>query len=111
MIEQKLYTVGEVSKISTLVSDDSLDRIFLVRGKSSYKNSGAESFIKKYLDTNIIDSYYDFDSNPQIADLKKGVELFKKEKYQIIIAIGGGSVLDMAKLISVFAHQPDDIED
>jgi len=111
MIDQKLYPVGEVNKISTLVSDAFMGRIFLVRGKSSYKNSGAESFIKQYFNTDIIDSYYDFDSNPQIADLRKGVELFKKEKYQIIISIGGGSVLDMAKLISVFAHQPGDIED
>ena len=111
MINQVLYYKGDVGKISSLVSDDYMGRIFLVRGKSSYGNSGAESFIKQHFDTNIIDSYYDFDSNPQIADVNKGVELFKREKYQIIIAIGGGSVLDMAKLISVFAHQSGDIED
>ncbi|MFK5857524.1 MAG: phosphonoacetaldehyde reductase [Bacteroidota bacterium] len=111
MIDQKLFSKSEIDEINTILGGDSQERIFLVRGKFSFVDSGADAFIKKHFDVNKIDSYFDFNPNPQIADLKKGVEIFKKGEYKIIIAIGGGSVLDMAKLISVFAHQPGDIED
>ena len=111
MIRQKLFLANEIDKIKTAFADDSNGRLFLVRGKSSYKNSGAEQFIKQNFDANKIDSFSDFNTNPQISDLKRGIGLFKKENYKGIIAIGGGSVIDMAKLISVFAHQLGDIED
>jgi len=111
MINQTVFFSEEIDNMKTALKDSFLGNIFLVRGKSSFENSGAESFIKQNFDNRRVDSFYDFNPNPQITDLKKGIELFNRKKYQIIIAIGGGSVLDMAKLISVFAHQPDDIED
>lgn len=111
MICQKVFYKDKFDKKNSDLSSFSFDRIFLVRGKASYKNCGAESFINQNFDNRNIDSFFDFDPNPQIDDLKKGIELFKKGDYKLIIAIGGGSVLDMAKLISVFAHQSGDIED
>ena len=76
-------------------------RVFLVRGKKSYKTCGSEvffsSFFKKYGCR--VTEYYEFEDNPQINDVVLGCELLSKSKADIIIACGGGSVLDMAKLI------------
>ncbi|RLD62012.1 MAG: alcohol dehydrogenase, partial [Bacteroidetes bacterium] len=109
MIDQELYTKGgDLEKLG--LGFDGPGKVFLVRGMSSFKGSGAGAFIKQKFGRREIDSFYGFNTNPQIADLKKGIDLFRNENYQIIIAIGGGSVIDMAKLISVFAHQSGDIE-
>lgn len=82
-------------------------KVFLVRAGKSYQQSGAEAFIQAIYQ-NIKPVYFnDFDPNPQLKDLVKGIELFKTGNFEHIIAIGGGSVLDMAKLISMFAHQTE----
>ena len=47
--------------------------------------------------------YSNFSSNITIEDLNKGIEITKYFLPDIIIAIGGGSVIDMAKQINIFA--------
>ncbi|MCK5846468.1 MAG: phosphonoacetaldehyde reductase [Bacteroidales bacterium] len=93
-----------------ILSEYSTENIFLVHGKGSYIKSGAYDFISQLFEKDTLTSFSNFDVNPNIEDLRKGVELFNKRNYKLIIAIGGGSVLDMAKLIGVMASQYNDIE-
>jgi alcohol dehydrogenase class IV len=44
-------------------------------------------------------------------DVKKGIQYFKDFKPDLIIAVGGGSVLDMAKLINIFSAQKTRCDD
>ena len=46
--------------------------------------------------------FCDFDKNPKMEDLEKGIELLNDSGSSLVLAIGGGSVLDMAKLIRFF---------
>lgn len=79
---------------------------------ASYELSGAKKFIDRLIDKNVqIISFDDFATNPKMSDLEKGISLFRKGTFELIIAIGGGSTLDMAKLISVFGHQEEKFED
>lgn len=41
--------------------------------------------------------------NPRIEEAKRGIAMVKKEKIEVIVPIGGGSVLDCAKLIAAGA--------
>ena len=100
---------GNQEALTKLIKSKQFKRFFLVRGGASYVESGAKDFIEDTFE--ITDSFFGFDVNPQIADLVKGVKKFKEKPYDCIIAIGGGSVLDMAKLISVFAYQEHSIQD
>ena len=47
--------------------------------------------------------FKDFEDNPNIIDVEKGVKFFKDNDCDCILAIGGGSSIDMAKLIKFFA--------
>ena len=96
-------------ELKQLLATNKYQNAFLVRGGSSYELSGAKDFIDKNFI--IKGSFFGFDVNPQISDLEKGIKLFKEGSYDCIIAIGGGSALDMAKLISVLAHQEIEILD
>jgi alcohol dehydrogenase class IV len=111
-MEQQVFRLNEIEELKAIVRETRAQNIFLVRGKKSYISSGASLFIKQLIEKNeMLTTFDDFDPNPQLKDLKKGVALFRSGTFKLIIAIGGGSVLDMAKLISVFAHQNKDYED
>jgi len=105
---QKVFRADK-DELSNLLTSNNFQNVFLVRGGFSYEKSGAQKFIEDYFQ--VSGSFSGFDVNPQLEDLKKGIEAFKKGQFDCIVAIGGGSVLDMAKLISVFAHQAHSIED
>ena len=104
---QKIYR-DDIGEFKHLLSEKKFQNIFLVRGGSSYELSGAKEFIEGTF--NISAYFSGFDINPQLKDLEKGIEIFKKGNFDCIIAIGGGSAIDMAKLISVFAHQENSID-
>lgn len=74
--------------------------VFLVTGRGSYHESGAARFFQRILSGRDQTHFFDFSANPKLSDLAKGLSLFNARKHECIIAVGGGSVLDMAKLVS-----------
>jgi alcohol dehydrogenase class IV len=110
-MNQIILRKKQVDELKAIIRANNPDSLFLVRDEKSYTPCGAERFVRELTDNREIPSFYEFEPNPQIDDLKKGIETFRKSGATIILAIGGGSVLDMAKLISVFAHQSENIED
>ncbi len=79
-------------------------KILVFSGKESYKTSGAEVLIRqfsKYGDFEIT-RYCDFKVNPRFTDLEGAIGKIRAINPDVIIAIGGGSVIDMAKLSRFF---------
>ncbi|MBI9066754.1 MAG: phosphonoacetaldehyde reductase [Salinivirgaceae bacterium] len=110
-MQQKVFRENQLDNLKSLIKNIDSEKIFLVRANKSYHTSGAELFINQLVNNSALTSFYDFDPNPQLEDLKKGISIFQKGNFDLILCIGGGSVLDMAKLISVFAHQNNNFED
>lgn len=77
-------------------------KVFLVTGKKSYTTSGAKEIIETLEEIFEFVRFKDFENNPNIVDVEKGVQLFKENDCDCILAIGGGSSIDMAKLIKFF---------
>jgi alcohol dehydrogenase class IV len=90
---------GALNEILSILNKYNISNIFLVRGKNSFDISGSKDAIKNiYKKYNIVE-FKDFSVNPNISDAEMGYELFKKSNSDCIIAIGGGSSIDMGKLI------------
>lgn len=51
--------------------------------------------------------FYDVEPDPTIATAKKGAELMRNFKPDVIIALGGGSPMDAAKIMWVMYEHPD----
>jgi len=49
--------------------------------------------------------------NPRLSLVKEGVNIAKKEKLEMVLAVGGGSVIDSAKAIAVGAVNDGDLWD
>ena len=52
--------------------------------------------------------FSDFQPNPLYESVVDGVELFRKESCDSIIAVGGGSAIDVAKCIKLYSNLPGD---
>ena len=104
-MKQKEYIgFGSIRNIPSLLSQFSAKRIFLVTGKDSYDTSGASDYLAKYLSGYDVTRYCDFSSNPKLEDVNKGIALFQDARCEAVIAVGGGSVIDMAKMVTFFAE-------
>ena len=70
---------------------------FIITGKKSYFASGASKFFKKYLDQKTT-FFFKKKNIPTFEELKKIILNLKKVTPEVILAIGGGSVMDYAKI-------------
>lgn len=74
---------------------------FLVRGHRSFDACGGREVIDELQQvTNcLITEFEDFSVNPKYEEAQSGLARFLQSGAEMIVAVGGGSVLDMAKLI------------
>lgn len=77
-------------------------KILLVCGKSFDQLK-----IKGYLDKKNIIRFSGFTSNPTYEEVEEGVKVFNSNQCNSIIAIGGGSAIDVAKCIKLFSNMDD----
>ncbi len=95
---------GSILRLKDILKNISSQRILLVIGEGSYKKSGAEKKLSRLLKNYSVFVFSDFEKNPRIEDLLRGTRAARKFKYDSVIAVGGGSVIDMAKMINFFAQ-------
>lgn len=77
--------------------------IMLVCG-NSFSNLTISKYVKKYTtDMNIsVVIFKDFSPNPDYKSVEKGVSMFHKNNCAAIMAVGGGSAMDVAKCIKLY---------
>lgn len=93
------HTIAELPRI---VRERGLSRILLVTGKQSFTSSGAAEILPSLRQAAEVEIWSDFAPNPEVSDLVAGARIVAALQPDGIVAIGGGSVLDMAKLLTVF---------
>ena len=79
------------------------NKVMLVYGKGSVIKYGYyDQVIKQLKSYNLeIVEYGGIKPNPIIEDVRKASELGRKEGVDVVVALGGGSVIDSAKIISL----------
>lgn len=110
-MKPEIFRESQLDELKLKLEGVDPKKIFLVGGGKSFKLSGSEAFINSLFKGQLELSFSGFDPNPQLDDLEKGLLIFNEGEFELIIAIGGGSVLDMAKLISIMPLQTESIND
>ena len=100
--------VNSIRHMRPMLQDRNLQSVFMVTGKASYEASGAAAAIEQATTGLRTRRFCEFAVSPQLDDVLCGVQQFQEHPADVILAVGGGSVLDMAKLIAGLAHQPQD---
>lgn len=84
------------------------DRVLLVYGGGSVKRSGLLDRVKKELEEEGV-AYTDLPGvhpNPRLGLVREGVKKAADFQAELILAIGGGSVIDTAKAVAIGAADP-----
>ena len=85
-------------------------KVLLVYGQSSIKKIGLYDKVISQLSSAKI-GYYEISGirpNPEISKTKEGLEIVRREGIDLILAIGGGSVIDTAKSIAASYYYDGD---
>lgn len=85
------------------------NKAFIVTGGQSMFKSGVIDKIKEYLgnDEERIFVYSGIGKNPTTEEVKKGVDSIKKFEPDLVVAVGGGSPIDAAKIIALIYEYPE----
>jgi len=91
--------------------DDLLQRLearslFLVADETAYEFSGARAKLAPVTARYSTTLFTGFEPNPKLRDVERGIEQFRRSGADVVLAVGGGTAIDIAKLIVVLSDQP-----
>ncbi|MDM8159710.1 iron-containing alcohol dehydrogenase [Labilibaculum sp. K2S] len=104
---------GKEQNIGQYIAEYGVKKVLIVYGSERIKKSGLFEIVTKSLSDKGI-AYEQLGgvvSNPVMSKVYEGIELAKATKVDAVLAVGGGSVLDSSKAISVGALYEGDVWD
>lgn len=108
-----IFGKDEHKNVGNIISEYGYKKILLHYGGGSIKATGCYDDIIKSLRDNSIDfiELGGVEPNPKISLVRKGVEICRNNGVDLILAVGGGSVIDSAKAIGITAPCNNDVWD
>lgn len=108
-VPEKIYfKYGSLSISLRDIKELNKKRAFLVTDKNLYEAGIADNIIKLLEDMEIeYTVFYDVEPDPSIATARKGAAEMKVFKPDTIIALGGGSAMDAAKIMWLLYEHPE----
>ena len=85
--------------------------IFLVAGRHSFEASGVARTLAPLLADRRVARFSDFSANPEVGELRQALAAFRESGAGLILAAGGGSALDLGKLVNYFSSMGLEPED
>ncbi len=96
-----IFGNGEIAQLTKQIPTTS--KVLILYGGGSVKKTGLLESIKAVLTDFQVGEFGGIEPNPTYETLMKAVEIIRKEKYDFLLAVGGGSVIDGTKFIAAAA--------
>ena len=94
--------IKNILSIEKFIEKNKLKKIFIISGKNSFFKTKANRIFSTILKKNENFLYLKKKNLPEYEEIKHIINLKEKIRPDLIVAIGGGCVLDLAKISSVF---------
>lgn len=91
---------GQIKELSRIIKSCNRKKILLVYGGGSIKRNGVYIDVMRELDGYEIFELSSIEPNPKISSVRRGVHICRENKIDLVLAVGGGSVIDCAKVIA-----------
>lgn len=101
-----IFGKGTIKEVSKEIPQGS--KVLMIYGGGSIKKNGVYDQTVKALEGFDWLEFSGIEANPQYSTCMKAVDLIKKEKVDYLLAVGGGSVLDATKFISLATFADDE---
>ncbi len=108
-----VFGEGEINRIGELTQQWGKKALLLTYDEEFIRSVGFYDKVEASCNSNNVAliPYFGVKSNPTIEHAQGVIDVMKKERPDVIIALGGGSVIDAAKCISVGACYDGDVWD
>jgi len=110
MRQEVYFGAGAITRVGRVLDRLNARRVLVVRGKGSYAASGAERLLEPCLRGRSVGFFSNFRENPRFEDVLAGLAVFTTSRCEAVVAVGGGTVLDMAKLLTGLATASDPLK-
>ena len=104
---EMLFGKGQISKLPEVMNRYGKN-VLLAYGGGSIKKNGIYDNVKKLLKNYNIIELDKIEPNPKIETVRRGVNLCKENNIDVILAVGGGSTIDCAKVVAAGAFYDKD---
>ena len=105
-MEQRV--LKDYQELYSFLKEKNCRKILLVSGRAM-EDEKLNSYFSSLDDIDVV-RFSDYKPNPAYESCVQGTKLYLKENCDCIIAIGGGSCMDTAKCIKLFANMDQDID-
>ena len=102
MLQEEFLGQNSLNNLKNLIKYLKIKKVLVFCGKKSFSKSGASELLKAILERTENEFFYKSFDYPEFQDLVLSSKLVTEFRPDIILAIGGGAVLDLAKLSNVF---------
>jgi len=106
-----MFGDGALAHLESMLIELSIDSLLLIVDQKAYAESGAKRTVMPALSCRRHDLFSDFQQNPVLDDVVAAETRLNSGKYDGILAIGGGSAIDVAKTAAVCAGQASSLHD
>ena len=99
-----LFGRGQIENLADQIPAEA--RILLIAGGGSIRQNGVLDQVKAALTGRELHEFWGVAPNPDVALLLPALELVKEKRIDFLLAVGGGSVIDGAKLVGAKQVEP-----
>ena len=90
--------------LKEFLKEEKFNKILIICGEKSFKESGASKLFQSLIINKKIEFYFKKSSIPILTELQDIINCIKNFSPNLILAIGGGSVLDYAKIANTLTN-------
>jgi alcohol dehydrogenase class IV len=102
-MQKEIIGYGSFSKLREILNSHASKKILFFRGNKSFESF--KDIVSESVMEYDVEYYSVCDSNPQDAEIKATLKKFKSDDYDLIIAFGGGSIIDFAKAYRFYSDK------
>ena len=88
--------VGAIDELPGILEAHGVETVLVVTGPHSYSMSGAADMVDPVLAPYRTVRFSTLADYPDLPDIERGVELCRRAKPDAVIAVGGGTVIDLS---------------
>ncbi len=102
---------GALAEVPSILESHEAERVFFVVDETAYTESGGGATLDRCLASRSTVRFDGFEPNPKLEAVERGIQHFREFRPDIVVAFGGGTAIDLAKMIAVFANHEGSVRE